>query len=82
MTTIVTNLNDFQVNARVKTGNGLEYVYIAPKGRVTLDDSHTIDANWLVGQTRIKVKTVTAPTVTPTPAVTPSVTPTPTPTAP
>lgn len=72
MPTIVTNLNDVQINARIQTSRGLEHVFIAPKGRVTLKEGHTVDPNWLAGQSRVQVKVVTAPAATPTPPVTPT----------
>lgn len=57
-TTQVLNLTDVSTSVRVNTPRGLAYVHLAPKGRVSLTQGVTVNANGLVGATGVQVKTV------------------------
>lgn len=53
--TKVINLNTHPVSVRVNTPKGVDYVYVMPRGRVTLPSEVSVDSNWLSAQDKIKV---------------------------
>lgn len=67
--TIIINLNNHPVHAKINTPKGSDCVHIMPKGRVTLPSEVTVDSNWLASEDKIKV--ITPPPAAPaTPAKT------------
>ena len=43
---IIINTTSSKREVKVNTPDGLDFVHIQPKGRITLDSDHKVDANW------------------------------------
>ena len=65
MTTSLTNLNSHPVSARLIVEvpgqpNGIDFVTIQPRGKVTLPPGHTVDPNWAAVSANVTINTVEA----------------------
>lgn len=52
----IVNLNTHPVSVKVLVEGRVDYVQLAAKGKIDLPSSFTVDANWLVANPMVKVR--------------------------
>ena len=65
----VTNMNKHPIQVRLRSAtNSIDYVHLAPRGKVTLPPGYTVDANWKAANPQVLVANDTQPAPSATPA--------------
>lgn len=52
---LVINMNTHPVSVKINGPQGVDFVHLVKRGRVTLPEGTKVDTNWLAGAANIKV---------------------------